>query len=71
MKAGADYKYVYSNLYSESLYKKQMRAYFTSKIKVNELGFKPFLDTPVNSFIIGLKDFCINQNYFKSINKLN
>ena len=39
-------------------------------LKVNELGFKPFLDTPVNSFIIGLKDFCINQNYFKSIKEL-
>lgn len=39
LKSGADYKYVYDNLYSESLFKKQMRAYFTCKIKVNELGF--------------------------------
>ena len=29
LKSGADYKYVYDNLYSESLFKKQMRAYYT------------------------------------------
>lgn len=39
-------------------------------LKVNELGYKPFLDTPVNSFIIGLKNFCINQNYSKSLKEL-
>lgn len=45
MKNGANYKYVYDNLYSESLFKKQMRAYFTSKIQVNELGFAHIINT--------------------------
>ena len=39
-------------------------------LKVNELGYKPFLDTPVNSFIVGLKDFCINQDYCVSLKEL-
>lgn len=36
---GADYKFVYKNLYSESLYRRQMKAYFTLKVKVNRYGF--------------------------------
>ena len=36
---GADYKFVYKNLYSESLYRRQMKAYFTLKVKVNKYGF--------------------------------
>ena len=36
----------------------------------NELGFLPFLDTPINSIIIGLKNFCLNQPYSLSIKDL-
>lgn len=36
--SGADANYIYKSLYSESLAKKKMRAYFTSKIKVNKYG---------------------------------
>lgn len=39
-------------------------------LKVNELGYESFLSTPVNSFIIGLKDYCVNQKYSLPINKL-
>lgn len=39
-------------------------------LKVNELGFEPFLDDPVDSFIIGLKGFSINQSFSMSLNKL-
>lgn len=39
-------------------------------LKVNELGFEPFLDNPVDSFIVGLKGFSINQNFVLSLSKL-
>ena len=39
-------------------------------LNTNELGFKPFLDTPVDSIIIGLKNFCINQPFSLSIKEL-
>lgn len=39
-------------------------------LNTNSLGYKPFLDCPVDSFIIGLKDFCINQKYNLSIKNL-
>lgn len=35
---GADYKFIYKNLYSESLFRRQMKAYFTLKVKVNKYG---------------------------------
>ena len=40
-------------------------------LKVNELGFLPYLNSPVDSFIIGLKDFCVNQNYSLSLKELS
>lgn len=39
-------------------------------LNTNELGFLPFLDTPINSIIIGLKNFCLNQPYSLSIKDL-
>lgn len=39
-------------------------------LKVNEKGYKDFLNTDINSFIIGLKDFCHNQEFSLSINEL-
>lgn len=32
-------------------------------LNTNELGYKPFLNTEINSFIIGFKNFCINNPY--------
>lgn len=37
----------------------------------NNLGYKPFLHTYVDSFIIGLKDFCINQKFCLSFKNLS
>ncbi len=39
-------------------------------LNTNELGYLPFLDTNVNSFIIGLKHFCINQRYALNIREI-
>lgn len=39
-------------------------------LKVNELGYQPFIDCEIDSFIIGLNGFCINQNYVLSIKKI-
>jgi len=40
-------------------------------LNTNELGYLPFLETPVDSFIIGLKGFCINQKYSVNIKELD
>ncbi len=39
-------------------------------LNTNEKGYMPFLDTPVTSFVVGLKDFCINQKYALSLKEL-
>lgn len=39
-------------------------------LNTNELGYEPFLDTNINSIIIGLKNFCTNQPFSLSINQL-
>lgn len=39
-------------------------------LNTNEYGFIPFLHTNVDAFIIGLKDFCVNQKYCVTIKKL-
>ena len=39
-------------------------------LNTNELGYKPFLNSPINTFIVGLKSFCVNQKYSIKINKL-
>lgn len=39
-------------------------------LNTNEKGYLPFLDTPVTSFVVGLKDFCINQKYSLSLKEL-
>lgn len=40
-------------------------------LNTNELGYKPFLSSPINVFVMGLKNFCINQKYVISLKKLN
>lgn len=40
-------------------------------LNTNKLGYKPFLSSKIDTFIIGLKDFCINQNYEVSLKKLS
>lgn len=39
-------------------------------LNTNELGYMPFLHTPATSFIIGLENFCVNQQYCLTIKKL-
>ena len=39
-------------------------------LNTNELGYDTFLDTPIDSLIIGLKNFCINQPFSLSIKEL-
>lgn len=39
-------------------------------LNTNELGYKPFLETKVDTIIIGLKDFCFNQLFSLSLNKI-
>lgn len=39
-------------------------------LNTNELGYSSFLDTSIDVFVIGLKNFCVNQKFFLSINKL-
>ena len=39
-------------------------------LNTNKLGYTPFLDTHINSFIIGFKNFCINQEYTLSLKEL-
>lgn len=40
-------------------------------LNTNEFGYTPFLNSPIDSFIVGLKNFCINQKYTVNINKIN
>lgn len=39
-------------------------------LNTNELGYAPFLETNVNAFIIGLKNYCINQEFCLSLKQL-
>ena len=39
-------------------------------LNTNKFGFIPFLETNVDSFIIGLKNFCINQPFSLTIKEL-
>jgi len=39
-------------------------------LNTNNLGYKPFLKTRINSMIIGLKNFCINQPFSLSFKEL-
>lgn len=39
-------------------------------LNTNEKGYLPFLDDPITSFVIGLKDFCVNQKFCLSFKEL-
>jgi len=39
-------------------------------LNTNELGYLPFIDTPVDNFIIGLKSFSVNHKYCLSVKEL-
>lgn len=39
-------------------------------LNTNDLGYKPFLNSNVDSLIIGLKDFCVNQPFSLTIKQL-
>lgn len=39
-------------------------------LNTNELGYTPFLDSPVDTFIIGLRNFCVNQKFSIKINEI-
>ncbi len=40
-------------------------------LNTNKLGYLPFLETKINAFIVGLKNYCINQQFCLSIKELN
>ena len=40
-------------------------------LNTNELGFLPFLSTPVDTFVVGLEGFCANQKYCLNLNDLH
>lgn len=39
-------------------------------LNTNNLGYKPFLNSNINSLIIGLKNFCVNQQFSASVRQL-
>ena len=39
-------------------------------LNTNKLGYKPFLSADIDSLIIGLKNFCVNQPFSLSAKEL-
>lgn len=39
-------------------------------LNTNELGYIPFLNSSIDTFIVGLKSFCVNQKYAVKVSKL-